>query len=145
MATTRDGLRLPYPPDPKWLGIGAVMILGGVGVMVSGVLPGPPGIGAGLAGVMLGLLVLINQRGVKRIRATNSKLLVENERLIRGFLIGPRKERISWGDITGLTIEGDALRVDTAAGPQHVARGASPEDLAFLKQKIEFALDRFRR
>ncbi len=145
MATTRDGLKLPYPPDAKWLGIGAVTILGGLGVMVSGVLPGPGGIAVGAAAIVLGILFLVNQKGIKRIRATSSKLLVENERLIRGFLIGPRKERIAWTDITGLSIEDGALRVDTAAGPQHIARGASAEDLAFLKQKVEFALERSRR
>ena len=145
MATTRDGLKLPYPPDATWLAIGAVLLLGGIAVAASGVLPGPGGIIAGLLGAILGVLVLINQKGVKRIRATSSKLLVENERLVRGFLIGPRKERIAWGDVTGLSIEGDALKVDTASGAQLIAKGASAADLAYLKDKVESAIERHRR
>jgi len=145
MATTRDGLKLPYPPDAQWLAIGAVLLIGGVGVMISGVLPGPGGIVAGILGVLMGVLVLINQKGVKRIRATSSKLLVENERLVRGFLIGPRKERIAWGDVTGLSIEGAALKVDTAKGAQLIAQGASEADLAYLKDKVESAIERHRR
>lgn len=145
MATTRDGLKLPYPPDTQWLAIGVVLLIGGLGVMLSGVLPGPGGIVVGVLGILMGGLVLVNQKGIKRIRATNSKLLIENERLVRGFLIGPRKERIAWSDVTGVSIESDALKVDTAAGAQLIARGASAEDLAYLKDKVTSAIERHRR
>lgn len=145
MATTRDGLKLPYPPDAQWLAIGVVLLIAGVVVMLSGVLPGPGGLVVGLFSILMGGIVLINQKGIKRIRATNSKLLVENERLVRGFLIGPRKERIAWSDVTGLSVEGDALKVDTATGAQLIAKGASASDLAYLKDKVESAIERHRR
>lgn len=133
---------MPYPPDTLWLVIGGLLVVGGLVVAVSGLIPGAAGVGAGVGGGLLGVLVLINQKGSKRIRATHSKLLVENERLIRGFLIGPRKERVSWSDITAVSIDGDALKVDTSSGPKHFARGASAEEISHLKQKVEAALSR---
>lgn len=145
MATTRDGLKLPYPPDVPWLVIGGLLLVGGLVAAVIGLIPGPAGVASGAGGSLLGVLVLINQKGSKRIRATHSKLLVENERLIRGFLIGPRKERVAWSDITGVSVDGDSLKVDTASGSQRFAEGASAEDLSHLKQKVDAALARHQR
>lgn len=119
-----------------WILIGAGMVIGGIALSVVS------HVAAGVAVLVLGALVLINQKGQRRIRATNSKLLVENERLIRGFLIGPRKDRIPWEDVQGLSVEGGALVVRTPSGPQRVGEGASDEELTVLKEKIETALER---
>ena len=56
MATTRDGLKLPYPPDAQWLAIGVVLLIAGVVVMLSGVLPGPGGLVVGLFSILSSLL-----------------------------------------------------------------------------------------
>lgn len=95
--------------------------------------------------MLVGLLMLLNQaRGKHRVRITHSKLLVEDERLVWGFLIGPSKSRVMWADFAAAEL-GDAELVvkDKAGGVLRVGRGCTVPELTELKTRVEQAAQRF--
>jgi hypothetical protein len=94
--------------------------------------------------LLLGLLVLVNQKGTRRIRVIATKLVVEDERLIRALLIGPARSRVEWTKVKAVKIDGASLRLDTDGAPFVTAQGAAPADLAFLLAKVNFAMAKDR-
>jgi hypothetical protein len=104
---THDGLQVPLGPNRLWQLIGVAVLAGGVAwcFYARGAWLCPA-----LTLIVLGLLVVGNQvRGVTRVRVTFSKLLVEDERPVMGFLIGPSKRRIPWEELQTVEIVGDKV------------------------------------
>src|SRR5689334_13584229 len=107
MATTHDGLQTPLPPNRVSQAMGLVILVVGLGI---GFAKGASWWCPAIVVAVIGALVFANQLGgVTRIRVTFSKLLVENERPVMGFLIGPSKLRIAWGDFTGVEVVGNKV------------------------------------
>src|SRR6187397_2233986 len=94
MSLTHDGIQTPLPPSRLWQLIGVLVLAGGVWLAVkSSLCPA-------IAVLVIGALMVGNQLGgVTRVRITFSKLLVEDERPVMGFLIGPSKRRIGWEEL----------------------------------------------
>ncbi|MEQ1507154.1 MAG: hypothetical protein ABMB14_33305, partial [Myxococcota bacterium] len=89
MGLTHDGLQTPLPPSRVSQLVGLAILAGGVALCVESWWC------TGLSVAVIGALVVGNQLGgITRVRVTFSKLLVENERPVMGFLIGPSKKRI---------------------------------------------------
>lgn len=148
MGLTHDGLQSPLPPSRLWQLVGVLVLIGGVALCTRG--------GAwwcgGLSTATIGLLMVGNQfGGVTRIRVTFSKLLVEDERPVMGFLIGPSKRRIPWEEYVGVEVTGG--RVVAKGGPPGgkgapvelvLGEGATPAELDELARKIRDAAERFK-
>ena len=139
MALTHDGIQTPLPPSPQGLGIGLLLVVGGfVTIIMGGACIGGPAI-------LIGALMVVNQiNGKSRTRVTFSKLLLEEERLVVGFLVGPSKRRITWPDLASVGVEGDEVVVKGHSGAElRVGKGCTPEELDTLKGRIEDAARRY--
>jgi hypothetical protein len=144
MALTHDGLQTPLPPNRAWQLGGLAALAAGIwlGVSVSGAAGLCPGLSLGL----FGLLVLGDQLGgVTRVRVTHSKLLVEHERPVRGFLIGPIKDRIPWKEFQGVEVAGGQVIAKGTGGQLELGKGQPESDLTELARKIRDAAERFAR
>ncbi len=142
MARNHDGITLPQGADPKGLGIGVVLLGAGVGAGLQL---------SWLAGVPLILIALLfvgnSITGTTRIRITHSKLLVEHERPVRSFLIGPKKERVAWSDWAGASVVDHrgqpVLQVQGGEGPA-LGKGASRDELEHLTGLADDAAQRWK-
>ncbi|HHO52151.1 MAG TPA: hypothetical protein ENK18_15070 [Deltaproteobacteria bacterium] len=144
MARTHDGIQTPLPPNVSSLMLGVLVLAGGVATAIFA----PSPVAAGCAGApitLIGLLMLLNQvSGKRRVRITNSKLLVEDERLVMGFLIGPSKDRVTWPDLQGVELAEGVLIVRGREGHElRLGEGCPPEELAELKERIGRAVEAF--
>ncbi len=148
MPRTHDGISCPLRPTPIGLVLGVIGTGVGVWLLAAGSLtagaltPGRIALGAGL--VFVGLLMLLNQKGTRRIRVIHSKLLVEDEHWIMALLIGPNRRRVGWEEVRSVAIDGGRLRCETAGAPFVTAEGATPEDLKILLELAQAALDKAR-
>ncbi len=133
MPTTHDGISCALAPNPAWIGIGVALLAAGAGLGYAGSYV------VAVALVVVGLLVLVNQKGQRRVRVLATKLLVEDERLLRALLIGPKRSRVEWSEVRGVRIDGGSLRLDTAGAPFVTAQGASREDLETLAARADAA------
>lgn len=135
MALTHDGIQMPLPPSPQGLGIGLAVLAGGIGLSFIGQLC------IGLPLLLVGILLVVDQvNGKSRTRVTFSKLLIEDERLVRGFLIGPSKRRMQWADLASVAIvEGEVVVKGKSGAELRMGKGSTPEELEALKTKIEEA------
>ena len=138
MPITRDGITCGLPPNPVSLVIGALIVGGGAWLTYTGL---PYG---GIPAILLGLLVLVNQRGARRVRVIANKLVVEDERLIVALLIGPIRSRVTWDQVKDVRIEGNKLRLETSGAPFDTAHGAAREDLEALKARVDAAIAKER-
>ena len=140
MARTHDGIQTPLPPSPVGLGVGAVVLLAGIGMSVSGL-----GLCFGIPVAIVGALMLGNQvNGKTRVRITFSKLLVEDERPVMGFLVGPSKQRVTWPELQGVSVEDGEVVVEAAGGREvRVGKGQPDDELQELAKRIEEASARF--
>jgi hypothetical protein len=140
MAITHDGIQVPLPPS-------RVQQLVGLGMLVGAVALGAAGWYCTASGVfVLGALVFGNQLGgVTRVRVTFSKLLVEDERPVMGFLIGPSKRRIAWEEFTGVEIVGDQVVAKGGKTTLELGKGQPAEELQSLAQKIKDGAERYQR
>jgi hypothetical protein len=138
VATTHDGIICPLAPNAVSVVVGLAMLGGGAWLGVGGTWL------AAVPLLLLGLLVLVNQKGTRRIRVIATKLVVEDERLIRALLIGPARSRVEWTKVKAVKIDGASLRLDTDGAPFVTAQGAAPADLAFLLAKVNFAMAKDR-
>ena len=138
MARTRDGIQTPLPPSPMGLLLGLIVLGGGI---AASILASPC---AGVPVAVIGALMLLNQvNGKRRVRVTFSKLLVEDERLVMGFLIGPSKQRVAWTDYGGAAIDSGQLVVkDKRGGELKVGAGVDEAILTELIGRIEEAVER---
>lgn len=144
MALTHDGLQTPLPPNRAWQLGGLAALAGGVALCVQ--VGGAAGLCPGLSLALFGLLVLGDQLGgVTRVRVTHSKLLVEHERPVRGFLIGPIKDRIQWKEFQGVEVVGGQLVAKGSKNSIQVGQGQPEGDLQELARKIKDAADRFAK
>lgn len=141
MPTTHDGISCRLPLRIPRFAVGIVLVAAGGYAAVAAVVHPV----AGGAVALVGLLLALNQLGSRRIRVIESKLLVEDMHLLTGLLIGPTRTRIEWDKVKAIRVDGGALRLDTDGAPFVTAQGASATDLAFLKDKAEFAFSRFQR
>lgn len=133
MPITHDGISCPLPPNPVWVaGTLAIGASGGWLAWDGSVVPG-------VALVVASALLLVTHRGIRRVRVIQSKLLVEDERLLSMLLLGPSRRRVMWEQVRGVKVDGRSLRVDTVDGPWVTAQGATPDDLEALRVKIEAA------
>ena len=141
MALTRDGIETPLPPSLQGLGIGIAVLIGGI--VASFLIPGM--ICFGLPAILIGTLMVVNQaNGVCRTRVTFSKLLIEEERLVMGFLVGPTKRRLGWPDLNSVSIEGDEVVVTGHSGAElRTGKGCPDEELQELKSRIEKAAQQY--
>lgn len=144
MARTHDGIQTPLPPNVSSLALGVLVLAGGIATAVFA----PSPVAAGCAGApigLIGLLMLLNQvNGKRRVRITHSKLLVEDERLVMGFLIGPSKDRVAWPDLQGVEISDGVLVVKGKAGHElRVGEGCPTEELQEFKERIGKAAESF--
>jgi len=142
MATTRDGIQTPYPPNPVGLGLGVLVAGAGIAALV-----GLPGMWcAAVPAVIVGVLMVVNQfGGVTRVRVTHSKLLVEDERLVMGFLVGPAKRRVAWTDYDGAeVVDGEVVVKDKSGGALTVGKGVPEAELGELVRRIEEAEQNYR-
>jgi hypothetical protein len=111
MAIEHDGASCRMPLAPVGLLIGLALVGGGGFLIASSwALPGA-------ALVLVGLIFLLEQIGTRRIRVIHSKLLVEDYRLITNLLIGPRRDRVGWEEVTALEVTGNRLVARTAKAP----------------------------
>jgi hypothetical protein len=111
------------------------------------------GIALGVAGswcpasavILVGVLMVANQLGgVTRVRITFSKLLVENERPVMGFLIGPAKRRIPWQELEGVEVQGDRVVAKGKSETLELGKGSPPAELAELSRRITDAAERYK-
>ncbi len=145
MARTHDGIQTPLSPSVSSLALGALVLAGGVATMIFS----PSAIAGGCAGApitLIGLLMMINQiSGKRRVRITHSKLLVEDERLVMGFLVGPSKDRVAWPDLQDVQVTDGVLVVKGKAGHElRVGEGCPAEELTEFKERIGKAVEAFR-
>lgn len=133
MSIIHDGIACRLPPRPLRVVIGLAAIGGGAWSLAA------YSITIGVFAILFGALVLLNEWGVRKVKVIYSKLLVEDEHLLRMLLIGPARRRIAWSEVRGVHIDGGCLRLDTDGAPFITAQGASQEDLAALKKKIDEA------
>lgn len=132
MPIEHDGISCPLPLQPvSWvLGL-AFLGLGGWQIAIGGYAPGA-------GALVVGLLVVANQFGSRRVRVIESKLVVEDSRAVVALLIGPRRSRIHWEEVRAVQIAGRSLRLETTKGPPFVtAQGATPSDLDALKALVD--------
>lgn len=142
MASTHDGLQTPLPPNRVSQLVGLLVLVGGIAI---GVTKGASWWCPAIVVATIGALVFGNQLGgVTRIRVTFSKLLVENERPVMGFLIGPSKQRIAWGDFEGVEVAGGKVIAKGKPSPLELAAGQPQADLEELARKITAAAERFK-
>lgn len=142
MAQTRDGIQTPYPPSPVGLGLGLAVTVGAIAALVMAFSYWCVAVPA----LVIGGLMVANQfGGVTRVRVTHSKLLVEDERLVMGFLVGPAKRRVAWGDYAGAeVVDGEVVVKDRAGGALHVGKGSADSDLTELVRRIDEAEQNWR-
>jgi hypothetical protein len=139
MSLTHDGLQTPLRPSIPSLLVGLLIVGGGVAAMTQAWWC------SGAALLLLGALVLLNQvNGVSRVRVTFSKLLVENERLVMGFLIGPSKQRIPWEEFQGSEITGGRIVAKGQSNTLEFGQGLPEGELREVVRKIDDAVRRFR-
>jgi hypothetical protein len=139
MALTHDGLQTPLAPSRVWQLASVVVLAAGVWLAVNSSLC--PAIGV----LVIGALMLANQTGgVTRTRITFSKLLVEDERPVMGFLIGPSKRRIAWGDFESVEVQNGEVVAKGKGTTLELGKGSTPEDLEELARRIRDAAQRFR-
>lgn len=134
MPIEHDGISCRVPPSPVGLLL-AVAILAGGGWFVYA---GPAIVGAGL--LFVGLLVLLEQFGSRRVRVISSKLLVEDTRWVTGLLIGPRRRRVGWEDVKGIDAKGGRFAVLTSGAPFVATTNAAPADVAALEERVRQAM-----
>lgn len=130
---------MPLPPSPQGLGLGVLVLVGGIAAAFVGQLC------ISLPALIVGALMVANQvNGTSRTRVTFSKLLIEDERLVMGFLVGPSKRRIQWPDLASVeVIDGEVVLKGKGGTELRTGKGSPPEDLEGLKSKIEEAARRY--
>ncbi|MBX2799282.1 MAG: hypothetical protein KTR31_16525 [Myxococcales bacterium] len=138
MARTHDGIQTPLPPSPTGIGLGLAVLIGGIAASFFFLC-------AGIPIVIVGLLMLVNQlNGKSRVRLTFSKLLVENERLVMGFLVGPAKQRVAWPDLKGVEVTDGVVVVTSSTGDAlRLGEGCPDDELQELKARIEESAQRY--
>lgn len=142
MSLTHDGLQRPLPPNRVAQLVGLALVAGGIGVCTLG----GGWICAGISGIVFGLLTVGNQLGgVTRARVTFSKLLVEDERPVMGFLIGPSKRRIPWEEFESVEVAGGKVVAKGKQATLELGEGAPAPELHELARKIRDAAERFER
>ncbi|MEZ4240959.1 MAG: hypothetical protein R3F59_33340 [Myxococcota bacterium] len=142
MALTHDGLHRPLPPNRVAQLVGLLL----VGVAIAAFTQGGAWICAGLTGLVIGALVFANQLGgVSRTRVTFSKLLVEDERPVMGFLVGPSKRRIPWEEFEGVEVAGGKVVAKGKSTTLELGEGAAEPDLQELARKIRDAAERYEK
>jgi hypothetical protein len=140
MGLTHDGLQTPLQPSRLWQAVGLLLVLGGVGLIVQGWYCTAIGV------LVFGLLTVGNQlSGITRVRITFSKLLVEDERPVMGFLIGPSKRRIPWAEFQGVEVAGGKVVAKGKATTLELGDGCPEPELAELARKIQDAAERYAR
>lgn len=140
MAITHDGIQVTLPPSRAQQALGLAMVVGAVALGVQGWYC----TGSGL--LVIGALIFGNQLGgVTRVRVTFSKLLVEDERPVRGFLIGPAKRRIPWEEYVGVEVLADRVVAKGKANELVLGEGRPKDELESLAQKIREGAERYQR
>src|SRR5687767_6566869 len=130
MAITHDGLQEPLPPSRLWQLIGLLITAGGVALLWQAWYC------TGLSVLVFGLLTLGNQLGgITRVRVTFSKLLVERERPVVGFLIGPVKQRIPWEELEAVDVAGGKVVARGRATTLELGQGHTDAELQELARK----------
>jgi hypothetical protein len=136
MQMTSDGYLEPLPFNPAPFAIGAVITAAGVAVAWSWLVI------AGLPLILVGVLWAGNAWGTRRVRVTRSKLLMEEDPLVRGFLIGPRRSRVQWDETESVDVAGDCVKLVARGGRVvELAKGAKPEELSNLLQRIRISME----
>jgi hypothetical protein len=139
MALTHDGLSEPLPPSRLWQLIGLLITAGGVALLWIGWYC------TGVSVLLLGLLTFGNQLGgVTRVRVTFSKLLLEHERPVVGFLIGPVKQRIPWDEFQTVDVAGGKVVAKGRSTTLELGAGRPESELEELSRKIRDAAERWR-
>lgn len=139
MPTTHDGITCPLPLNPVSVGVGLALLLAAAALAYLGAYYVSA---VGLA--VAGLIVLVNQYGTRRIRVISSKLVVEDERLLRNLLIGPARSRVEWKQVRAVRIDGSKLVLETATAPFVTGQGATAADLEALKLRVDAAIAKER-
>ncbi|MDP2308054.1 MAG: hypothetical protein Q8P18_18660 [Pseudomonadota bacterium] len=138
MPITHDGISCPLPMNPVSVGVGIALGCGAAALAyLAYYVPA-----VGLA--VVGLIVLVNQYGTRRIRVISSKLVVEDERLLRNLLIGPARSRVEWKQVRAVRIDGSRLVLETSGAPFVTGQGAAREDLEALKLRVDAAIAKER-
>lgn len=141
MAQTRDGIKTPYPPSPVGLGLGVLVTV----AAIAGLVMRSDLWCAAVPVLLIGIGMVANQfGGVTRVRVTHSKLLVEDERLVMGFLVGPAKRRIAWDDYQGVDVVDGEVVVKGRTGELRVGKGCPQGELDELVRRIGEAEQNFR-
>lgn len=136
MAIIHDGITAPLRPTLLGLILALGPTLGGGWLALSG----NPWLGGPI--VVLGLLFALNLRGVRRIHVIHSKLLVEDEWMLRTLLIGPARRRIEWKEVKSAKVEGGRLVLETAGAPFVTGEGAPESELTSLLERVNAAMAR---
>lgn len=139
MSLTHDGLQTRLAPSPVSILLGLLVTAGAIGMFSQSWWCAGSGV------LVFGLLMLLNQAsGVTRVRVTFSKLLIEDERLVMGFLIGPSKRRIPWEEFERVEVSGGKIVAKGKKNDLTFGEGLKEDELKELSRKIEAAAQRFR-
>ena len=133
---TADGYVEPMQPRASGLAIGAVVALAGLPAawFLSFCL--------GVPLLVVGLLMMANERGQRRFRVTRTKLLIEDEPLIRGFIIGPIRNRIPWEDVQSVEQDGNAVNLTTKDGTVHrLAEGGTDQEIERFLGRLRISME----
>lgn len=139
MQFTPDGYTEALAPRITHLGLGAAILAGGIagGWFVSWCLAVPL--------VLIGLGVMVNEGGQKRIRVTRRHLLLENEYRVWGLLVGPVRNRIRWEETQDAAVAGDVVKLTKTDGSAvELGKGGSASDLQTFADRINQRLENFR-
>ena len=140
MARTHDGVSSDLGRSGTRIAVGAGLVAAGVGTTLAWTA------WAGVPLVMIGLLgVLEGWTGNQRVRIATSKLVIEDTRPVRGFLIGPAKTRVPFDRLGALTVDGDAVKIERQAEPPlRVAAGLPAGELKELVTRVEDSVRRWK-
>lgn len=137
---THDGASKALGPIPGKLGAGAVICVLGVGVSVAVWWL------AGLPILFVGALVLLDGTGgTHRVRVTPTKVVIEDDTRVRGFLIGPHKRRFAYGELSGAEVRDGALWLQSGGESVAVLEGNPPDELESVKARIDRASEAFAK
>lgn len=142
MPLTHDGLQTALPPNRLAQVVGAALVVAPLALW--GTLGGAC---VALPVALVGALVVVNQlNSTSRARVTTSKLLIEDERWIMGFLVGPSKRRMAYKDLSEIEVANGQIHLRDGKGDTlSFGAGCTDQELESVKERIETARDNWAR
>ncbi len=133
---TVDGYTEAMKPRPSGVAMGAAVMV--VSLVVSWFAT----LCVGIPLLLIGAMMIANERGQRRYRVTSSQLLIEDEPLVRGFIIGPIRNRIPWDAVKEVGREGQAVKLSTTDGRTLLlGEGGTEQELERFLGRIKVSME----